>query len=203
MAAALSLPGRCGPLRTAARKQEDGVSMLLRNADPSDAPGIARVEIEAWRDTYPTLVPQSYLIDHLDIQRRTGLWHRRLLKGRGETVIGAFDAKNIAVGYVAFGQARNRADSRAGELYELYLLPDAQAQGLGRRLCITAADHLLRLDTTSMCVEVLEGNPSRYFYEAMGARLAARRKHRFAGTDLPALIYRWDDLKTLAGQCAR
>ena len=48
-------------------------------------------------------------------------------------------------------------------------------------------------------VEVLEGNPSRFFYEAMGARMIALQCQRFAGRDLPTYVYAWSDIRALAG----
>ena len=48
---------------------------------------------------------------------------------------------------------------------------------------------------------VLSGNPSRYFYEAMGGQAAAARKEAFAGVLLDETAYAWPDLKGwLAGQ---
>src|SRR3990172_8318677 len=38
----------------------------IRPARTSDARGIARVEVETWRDAYPTLVPRAYLVGRLD-----------------------------------------------------------------------------------------------------------------------------------------
>ncbi len=178
------------------------MSVLLRIARPSDAPGIARVEVEAWRDTYPTLIPSRYLVHGLDLGRRTRLWRRRLSQRRGETVIGAFDSSTDAAGYAAFGPSRSRALPFEGELYELYLLPEAQGRGLGRCLCAAAAEGLLKAGMSSMCVEVLEGNVSRFFYEALGGRLAARKRHPFAGKRLPTLVYAWNDLTALVGQGA-
>jgi hypothetical protein len=49
----------------------------------------------------------------------------------------------------------------------------------------------------SLTVEVLEGNPSRFFYEALGGKVARRKNRPFAGLRLPSLIYGWDNLGVL------
>ena len=169
----------------------------------SDAAGVARVEVEAWRDTYPTLLPDDYLVRRLDVGRSAAIWRRRLReRSRNILVATPPDTPHQISGYATWGRCRLGLASAGGELYELYLMPGHQERGLGRRLCAAVAGRLLETGLSSMSVEVLEGNPARFFYEALGARLAARTRHPFAGEDLPALIYIWDDLSRLAGENA-
>jgi ribosomal protein S18 acetylase RimI-like enzyme len=173
--------------------------VVVRNAGPADAAGIARVECEAWRDAYPGLVPERYLIDVLDETRRAAYWRRRLSHGDGQRIVLAAAAGQI-LGYAVFGPCRVGRLPFAGEIYELYLLPEQRDRGLGRRLCAEAAGRLAKAGMTSFCVEVLEGNPSRFFYQALGGRLAARNCHPFGGRPLPTLIYGWDDIGVIAGE---
>ncbi len=176
--------------------------LVVRNAHLADAAGIARVECEAWRDAYPTLVPKRYLLDVLEETRRTAFWRRRLSHGAEKRIVIAAASGDI-LGYAVFGRCRLRCLPFGGELYELYLMPEERGWGLGRRLCAETAERLAKDGVTSLCVEVLEGNPSRYFYEALGGRLAARNSHPFAGRPLPTLIYGWDDITVIAGEAAR
>ena len=174
------------------------MSLVVRNARPADAAGIARVECEAWRDAYPTLVPERYLIDVLDETRRTAYWRRRLGHAAEKKIVLAVASGRI-LGYAVYGRCRLRRLPFAGEIYELYLLPGQRGRGLGRRLCAEVAELLAKDGVASLCVEVLEGNPSRFFYEALGGRLAARNTHPFGGRPLPTLIYGWDDITVVAG----
>ena len=169
---------------------------VLRMARPADASEIARVEVEAWRDTYPLLLPEAYLVVGLDLVERVRAWRRRLGRRSQETILVAVDGDDGVVGYAAFGPDRRRG--RGGELYELYVLTDHQERGLGRALCEAVADHLRQHGRRSLKVEVLDGNSSRFFYETLGGRLAARRQQRFAGRDLPTLVYVWDDARIAA-----
>ena len=175
---------------------------LVREARMSDADGVARVEVEAWRDTYPTLLPNDYLVQHLDVGRGAATWRRRLRgRSRNTLVAAPVDTPKKISGYATWGRCRlNVPTAGGGELYELYLMPGHQERGLGRRLCAAVARRLVDCGLSSMRVEVLEGNPARFFYEALGARLAARTRHPFAGEVLPAFIYIWNDLPRLASE---
>ncbi len=175
------------------------VSYVVRYARANDADGIARVEIEAWRDAYATLLPRRYLVDALDLARCAEGWRRRLSRRQtGTFVIDTGGRFSRIVGYTSCGASQDRGLPFKGEIKELYLLPDYQGRGMGRRLCSTAAARLAADGHKSMCVEVIEGSPSRFFYEALGARLVARARHPLAGTMLPTLIYGWDDLTIMA-----
>lgn len=172
---------------------------LVREARMSDAEGVARVEVEAWRDTYPTLLPDDYLIRRLDVGRGAAAWRRRLQgRSRNTLVAAPEDTPKQIAGYATWGRCRRGLPPAGGELYELYLMPGHRERGLGRGLCAAVARRLVDSGLSSMSVEVLEGNPARFFYEALGARLAARTRHPFAGEVLPAFIYIWDDLPQLA-----
>ena len=176
---------------------------LVREARMSDAEGVARVEVEAWRDTYATLLPNDYLVRRLDVGRGAAMWRRRLRGGSRNTLVAApEDTPRQIAGYATWGRCRLGVPPAGGELYELYLMPGHQERSLGRRLCGAVARRLVKSGLSSMSVEVLEGNPARFFYEALGARLAARTRHPFAGEVLPAFIYIWDDVARLAGETA-
>ena len=171
---------------------------VIRVARPGDASGIARVETETWRDTYPTLLPRAYLVQNLGTRSR---WRQRL-QGGVRNVLVAEAAPGRIVAYATWGPTgwgRVRPGGPAsGQLYELYVHADHREKGIGRRLCAEVARRMAGRGMGSFYVEVLEGNPNRFFYEALGARLVARTHHNFAGQRLPSVVYLWTDLKTLA-----
>jgi ribosomal protein S18 acetylase RimI-like enzyme len=174
------------------------MAVTLRKPRENDAYRIAQVEIEVWRDTYPDLLPAEYLVDRLDIARMAALWGRRLQgqEFRNHCRV-AVEATDGIVGFATFGAACARDVSSDGEIYELYVLTDYQNRGLGRRLCTDAAEVLDRQGAGSLVVEVIEGNPARFFYEALGAKIATRENRPFAGLRLPSLIYSWDNIGAL------
>ena len=58
-----------------------------------------------------------------------------------------------------------------------------------------AASPLDQRQSSDAALWVLSGNPSRYFYEAMGGKPIAERKEAFAGTMLDETAYAWLDLR--------
>ncbi len=172
----------------------------IRPARPGDAHGIARVEVETWRDAYPTLLPAAYLVGRLDARLGALRWARRIRDdGRRILVAQARGPGRPVVGYVTWGGTRIAGAVAAGQLYELYVATAARERGIGRRLTRAAAERMLEAGLAAMMVEVLEGNPARYFYEALGGRLAARGHHAFAGRRLASVIYAFDDLRAFVG----
>jgi len=166
------------------------VGAKIRIARPIDAAGIARVETDTWRDAYPTLLPDGFLVETLGKRAR---WPSRL-RGKVRSVLVAETEPVGIVAYATWGRAAHAATTDAGQLFELYVDADFREQGIGRNLCCEVAKHAASSGWSALCVEVLEGNPSRFFYEALGARLIARTSHEFAGRRLPSLFYAWEDL---------
>ncbi len=168
----------------------------IRPAKDTDAFGIAKVHVETWRETYPTLVPTEYLVGYLDITQVASMWARRLRDNKlGDQCYVAVRGQDV-LGYALWGAIRDTENTRfEAELYELYIGVDHQNMGLGRKLCQAVVARLDKYALGSLAVEVLEGNPARFFYENMGAKLIAVRERPFAGTKLPTLIYGWENIE--------
>ena len=172
----------------------------IRPAKLEDTQALGDVEVEVWRDTYPDVLPVEFLTKTLDPTLCAARWQRRIRRERSwpPLVVLTGEPKTV-VAYATAGPSRinNLPTPYAVEIYELYVKPDEQGQGIGRRLCEAIAERALTKGLESLCVEVLEKNTNRFFYEALGGRLAARRDHPFAGTTLPSCIYGWPDVRTL------
>lgn len=175
----------------------------IRLACRDDAAAIARVHVAAWRDAYAGLLPDPYLIRMSEAStaarwRATLAWSAR----RGSTYVVDQPGEGV-VGYGTCGPCRASPAVRAeGEIYELYVHPEAQGRGCGRALIARMAEHLLTSRKASACVRVLELNPGRWFYHALGGRLSAQEQIRFAGEWLTQLAYVWPDATAL-GRLAR
>jgi GNAT superfamily N-acetyltransferase len=165
----------------------------LRTARQVDAHAIARVHVEAWRSTYAGMLPDAYLAG-LSVAGHARFWKRLLAPG-GDIVVVVEDAEAGIVGFGSAGplrQAERTAAEWSGEVYTLYLLTDWQGRGLGRALLHALFDRLRERGLDRVLLWVVAANPTRFFYQAMGGRVVARRCEPFAGIMLDELAYGWD-----------
>ncbi len=170
----------------------------IRRTQVADAAGIARVQVAAWRDTYPGVLPAPYLVG-LSAGREEMRWRRRLGRPLPRTATFVADDPTAGiVGYATCGTNRWRLPLRIeGEFYELYVDPAAQGRHLGRRLVAAMAAWLLAQRMASGCVQVLRDNPARWFYQHLAGRMVLEGVTRFAGASLPQLTYAWPDIQSL------
>jgi hypothetical protein len=76
----------------------------------------------------------------------------------------------------------------------MYLLEGVQRQGLGTLLIRRFVRELRSRGFGSMAVWVLARNPSRRFYEALGARLITQKQIERGGESYEEIAYGWSDL---------
>ena len=167
------------------------LAYAISPAGPGDAGDLARVHVQAWRETYPGLLPKAYL-DALSIPRHARLWRRRLMSTHEVTL--AAEGVDGLVGYCSGGESRVPSDGLA-EITTLYVLREAQEAGLGRRLLTDTARVLAARGALSLIIWVLRDNtPARGFYEHLGGKLDAARVETVGGRVIPSVGYRWERL---------
>ena len=169
--------------------------ILIRQAVDSDARGIAQVHVDSWRSTYAGIVPAEHLAA-LDYDRREANW-RPILADRRQAAFVAEDPRGRIIGFVSGGPERNDDSAFPGELYAIYLLKSCQGQGLGRRLVSALVEWFLSRRWQSMLLWVLEDNPSRGFYEALGGVRIKQETISIGGTELVEIAYGWNDISPL------
>lgn len=168
-----------------------GETSPLRGATPADIPGIARVHVQAWRETYAGIVPAAHLAQ-LSTERSEQVWVRSLAAPAGRTFVLAPGGQ--VQGFVSAGPTRGDLKAFDGEIYALYLLGHLQGRGHGRRL-FAAAVEALRDDThRSMALWVLRDNPTRGFYAHMGGVVVGEQPLTIGGEELVEVAYGWPRL---------
>ena len=163
----------------------------LGPAGPGDAPAIARVEVETWRTTYAGMLADSSLLA-MSPERQARLWAGPIKLSPRDTWVARTEEGIVGFGYC--GPQRDHRLPFAGEVYMLYVLPDAQGLGIGRQLLRAMFARLEECCLHSALIWVLRQNPSRFFYERLGGRLACQRNIAFGGEQVPALGYGWGNL---------
>ncbi len=181
--------------------------IAIRRARSSDAAAIGAVHVAAWRSTYPGILPDEFLA-RLSVRRQAAHYDSAIRNGLGVHVatasgldVGPAGGPPRVVGFVTGGPARQFAGSQSGlgegEIETLYVLDDWRERGLGRRLMRVAAAHLAASGCKSAFVWVLRENPSRWFYERLGGRVAAEATVRVGGTSVVQMAYVWPSTEKL------
>jgi ribosomal protein S18 acetylase RimI-like enzyme len=163
--------------------------MSVRDAVPEDAEAIAHVHVRTWQGAYGHVFPADGLAG-ISVERRVEGWRRLIteLAPRSHVVVAEDDDR--ICGFASGGPAEE--DSALGELYAIYVLPDAWGRGHGRALAEEVARRLRDGGFGEAVLWVLEDNPrTRRFYERAGWRLdGERRQQTFLGTRVSVVRYR-------------
>ena len=106
------------------------VLIEIRRAKAHDASAVADAHDEAWRTAYQGIIPGTEL-DRLIARRGPAWWDSAIRKG---SRIALLQFGDKIAGYANYGRNRARSLHYDGEIYELYLRPEFQGLGFGRRL---------------------------------------------------------------------
>src|SRR6202171_2750442 len=160
----------------------------IRRAKSSDAAPLATTHDLAWRTAYQGIIPGPEL-DKL-INRRGAEWWGGVIRKGSRISILAFG--DTIAGYVNYGRNRARSLSYDGEIYELYLRPEFQGLGFGRRLFTAARRDLAQSALKSLIVWALSDNDTATeFYRALGGRMVARSSEKFGPKSLDKVAFAW------------
>jgi len=165
------------------------VLIEIRRARPADAKSVATAHDDAWRNAYQGVIPGAEL-ERLIARRGEAWWNGAIRKG-GRISLLAFG--DTIAGYANYGRNRARSLYYDGEIYELYLRPEFQGLGFGRRLFTAARRDLAHSGMKSVVVWALSDNePAVEFYRALGGRAVARSSEKFRDKVLEKVAYAWN-----------
>lgn len=188
-------------------------TIVIERAQPDDAAGVARVYVDAWRDAYAGILSDSALLRMT--HKRSAMEWSWVIRHRQDVqpVLVARDRAEL-VGMVSVGLSRGRdrppagafADSTlerpVGEIYTLYVAPEAQDRGIGRRLLAAGLDTLAGRNAPRAFLWVLRDNPARFFYERAGGIRIAERIETLWGKQVTQCAYGWLDARAAASRLA-
>lgn len=158
-------------------------AVVIRTATGDDLDGIVRVGHETWRATYEPIAGPEY------VQMGLAKWWTAdaVIPGIrvGRTLVA--DDSGTVVGMASYGSQDDEL-----VLWKLYILPDHQGRGIGRRLLDEVVARASQLGHAELHVSYIEGNDQAgRFYERNGFRHAHREA---GGSGLPDEIWLVKDL---------
>jgi ribosomal protein S18 acetylase RimI-like enzyme len=181
--------------RTAAGAIVDETEYRIRQAQLSDAAGLALVHETTWRETYVGLL-SDHLLDALTADARTAAW-RRMLQGAPGNLSTTYVAER-AGGLVAFGSCGEQRDTDfaaagyAGEFTAVYVLKTDQRRGVGTRLMQAMMSDLAARKLVGFTLWVPRENiPARSLYEQLGGKLLGQRQVPHQHETLAEVAYGW------------
>ncbi|GGE63946.1 GNAT family N-acetyltransferase [Priestia taiwanensis] len=167
--------------------------MNIRKAQVEDAAGIARVHVDCWRTTYKDIIPEDFLCN-LSYENRTKLWLHNIQREDNYLFVAENEDGEI-IGFADGGKRETNTVENSGDLTSIYIFESYQKQGIGKKLCQPLFQVFRDLGYTTIFVEVLEDNKSKYFYEALGAKLCKDEEIVYGGKMLNLLTYEWGDIR--------
>jgi ribosomal protein S18 acetylase RimI-like enzyme len=158
--------------------------VLVRPARRDDAAAVAEVHVRTWQAAYEHVFGSERLAS-IDHARRRSLAERSIVSGG----VAVAENEGDVVGFVSVGASTDVEGE--GELFAIYVLPEAWGTGAGPAL-MAAAKELLRASYTDATLYVLEDNPrARRFYEREGWALdGVTKADEFLGMAVPEVRYR-------------
>ena len=162
--------------------------MHIRPASPDDPLAIETIRVRGWRTAYRHVFPADDL-DALPIDAER--WRSRLLVPPPGWTTVVCEQDGVVVGFASTGPSRDEDD--IGELYAIYVDPEAWSTGAGRALIESAEERLAR-EWPAALLWVLEDNPrGRNFYERAGwAADGVRKAEERFGVRAAEIRYRKD-----------
>lgn len=141
---------------------------MIRLANSTDAPAIAKIHVASWQAAYLGLLPHNFL-ESLSVDERRQMWQLIFKLGITETWVAEED--DGVVGFVNFGPCRDDDvdPHKTGEILAIYLLPAVWGQGTGAALCQRALLSLREKGFQEATLWVLHNNTRAIrFYELAG-----------------------------------
>ena len=158
---------------------------LVRRAAPADARGIGEVHTRTWQAAYRHVFPAEVL-ETLDVEERVQGWLERI---ETDMAVWVAETEGAIVGFLAAGPSRD--EDGLGEVYAIYVLPEAWGSGAGAALMDAFKDWLADEGYTTAMLWVLADNPrARRFYEREGWHADGQRVDTIRGIEVEEAHYR-------------
>jgi GNAT superfamily N-acetyltransferase len=173
---------------------------FIRDVEPGDARGIARIHAAAWKATYRGIIPDSVLdpmSEDAGAPRFLKGINAYLLEKPAQPFLVCVCGGNIA-GFADTVKPTNAPEEFDSEIKAIYVDPGRQRKGIGTALVCETVRRLIQSNHRAMIIWAAAENPWRKFYEKIGGELLTVTKQIEIGSKpIPHVAYGWRDLKQL------
>jgi GNAT superfamily N-acetyltransferase len=167
-------------------------NISYREANVAECAAVAKVHVRSWHESFAGLVPQS-VMERITVEGRTKAFEQRFQTDSYRMYVAEVVDLGI-VGFADCGEPREKINSYEAELYAIFLLPEFQGSGVGRRLFAMCVEAVVKSGKSSMYLYAFENSPYRSFYDKMGGVVIEKRQVEIEGTLFNAVVYGWKNL---------
>ncbi len=171
------------------------MSVIIRKAEIEDAPGLANVHINSWREAYKGILSDDFLDDRpLNFNSRLKMWRSILSKTQHITYLAEHDQYGV-IGFAGAGKGRDERFNGYGEIFAIYLLKKFHGQGIGFKMLQECFRDLKNNDLSKVYLWVIDNNPTINFYErAAGVRCDYKKTETIGGREIIEIAYSWENI---------
>lgn len=164
----------------------------IRVATVSDARTIALVHIntqnQAFKAVFPDIGQRPVNWDHAEADKRQKLEGDAL--GKSCTFVAETSEKEI-IGFATGGPKRDGPPEYDGELYNVFVLPEYQLQGIGSALFLRVVEFFRAQNDQALLLWVLKDTAAVSYYEGLGGQRIAER-HESSPVAITLLCCGWN-----------
>lgn len=153
---------------------------IIRRMTIEDAEAVTDVLIDTWKTAYRGIV-SDHVLDHQDREMLIG----RRKKQYKDYIVAEVNGR--VVGYCWYVNDNSFSEDRSDidcEIVAIYVLPETERRGVGRKMFSYAVDDLRKQNREKMVIWCLKENYSgRAFYEKMGGKISGEHKTHIGNED--------------------
>ncbi len=167
------------------------ISLNIRDAERSEFPELAALQIRSWRNVYRGIMPDTYLDDEIE-----GDLHARwqALRPSDDDLVLVAD-EGVIRGFITIWCKPDPF------IDNLHVEPGERSKGVGQRLKQATARRLIEngYDRVSLYVAAQNQRAAAFYRKLEGSFGSVERLHQEHGGPVDAIEVIWTDLRKLAG----
>ncbi|MGP4073617.1 GNAT family N-acetyltransferase [Piscibacillus sp. B03] len=171
--------------------------LTVREARPNDAEQIAKIHDETWKLTYGPIIADEDLKQVMSFERRKIMWETTLASKKVQQYVYVAEKDGKLLGFISGGRQRAAQIKFDAEIYDIYVLQEAQGQRVGHELLKHFVQKCLEEGYHSLSVWILTANPYGRFYVRYGAKKVEAENTTIGSGTYEETAFGWEDLKKL------
>lgn len=138
--------------------------IAFRQGNIKDIPLIRELTFKIWPETYGAILSREQIDYMLEMMYSPASLEQQMLE-QGHRFIIAYEYSQ-PLGFASYAHKEN--NSAAYKLHKIYVLPDLQGKGVGKKLIDHIIQSILPADAKTLELNVNRHNTAKTFYEKQG-----------------------------------